>query len=275
MKKTSLTNDTIIHKTVDNIEYIQFKKLLEYQDIITHAYTLKNEQQNFRTLNEQEEKIAIKSYQQVCGILSLDYKNIVKCSQTHTDNIKEVKKKIKKDNLDINTKEYRQTDALITNKPNFILSTINADCILCLIFDPVNKVIANVHSGWRGTLKEIIIKTVKQMIKDYNSKCEDIICCMTPSIRVCHFEVDKEVRDLFYNKFGYLKNIDEIIIPDNNKYRIDTILLNRTLLLNLGLKKENIIDSGICSVCHSDKINSYRKDKPYHRLSTALIALKE
>lgn len=34
----------------------------------------------------------------------------------------------------------------LSNKNNIILSTTNADCILLLFFDPVKKVIANVHS---------------------------------------------------------------------------------------------------------------------------------
>ena len=45
-------------------------------------------------------------------------------------------------------------------------------------------------------------------------------------------------------------------------------------MLELGLKKENIIDSGICSVCYSKYINSYRKDKNNYKLSTAIITLK-
>lgn len=270
-----LSNKHIIHKIVDNIEYIQFKKLLEYEDIITHAYTLKMDNISFKTVTEEEKDIAINSYKQLCGKLNLDYNNIVKCSQTHTDHIEIVEKKINRNSPDINTKKYNNTDALITNKKDLILSTINADCILFLLFDPINKVIANVHSGWRGTLKEIVIKTLNKMHNEYNSNYEDIICCICPSIRVCHFEVDKQVKDLFNDKFKYLSNINKIIIPkSNNKYNIDTILLNKTLLLNLGLREENIIDSGICSVCNKDIINSYRVDKPNYNLSTAIITIK-
>ena len=271
----NLSNETVIHKIVDNIEYIEFKKLLEYSDIITHAYTLKMDNTSFKTITEEEKISAINSYNRLCEKLNLNYINIVKCSQTHTDHIEIVDKKINKNTPDINNKKYDNTDALITNKKNLIISTINADCILFLLFDPINKVIANVHSGWRGTLKEIVIKTINKMHDNYNSNYEDIICCICPSIRVCHFEVDEQVKDLFNDKFKYLSNINKIIIPNkNNKYNIDTILLNKTLLLNLGLKKENIIDSGICSVCNQDKINSYRAHKPNYMLSTAIITLK-
>ena len=271
----NLSNENIIHKHVDNVKYIQFRKLLEYENIISHAYTLKMDNTSFRTLNDKEKEMTTNNYKQLCRELDLDYNNIVKCSQTHTDNIKIVNKKINKNKPDINTEEYNNTDGLITNKKEIILGTTNADCILFLIFDPINKVIANVHSGWRGTLKEIVVKTITKMHEYYNSNYEDIICCICPSIRVCHFEVEKEVKDLFYNKFNYLQNINNIIIPkSNNKYNIDTILLNITLLLNLGLKEKNITDSGICSVCNQDKINSYRADKSNYQLSTAIITLK-
>ena len=96
-----------------------------------------------------------------------------------------------------NLKEYFSTDGLITNKKDLILSTTNADCILLLFFDPVKKVIANTHSGWKGTLKRISVKTVKKMKEEYGCNASDIICCICPSIRKCHFEVEKDVKDLF------------------------------------------------------------------------------
>ena len=50
--------------------------------------------------------------------------------------------------------------------------------------------------------------------------------------------------------------------------------LNKIILENAGLKIENIIDSGICSVCNSDLIHSFRVEKQGYGLSTALIGLK-
>ncbi len=156
-----------------------------------------------------------------------------------------------------------------------LLATTNADCILLLFFDPVKKVIANTHSGWRGTLQRIAIKTVKKMKEEFNCHPEDIICCICPSIRKCHFEVEKEVKDSFEKEFQDIEQIDEIIketIP-NQKWNIDTVKINQILLQREGLKPENIIDSKICSVCHSDKIHSYRVEKQGYGLNTALIEL--
>ena len=281
----NLSNENVIHVIKNDIQYLQFRKLLEYDNIITHAYYLGTDL-NFRTakpnkekLSEQEYNKAIKSYKNICNSLGTNYKNIVKTNQEHTDNIKIVKEKINKEFMDINLEEYKETDGMITNKQNLMLSTTNADCILMLFFDPVTKTIANVHSGWKGTLQRISVKTVEKMMKEFNCKPENIICCICPSIRKCHFEVDTDVKEMFEKEFEDLqisKSI-EIIEKQKNKekWNIDTVLINEILLEQKGLRTENIIDSGICSVCNSDLIHSYRVEKQGYGLSTALIELKK
>ena len=54
---------------------------------------------------------------------------------------------------------------------------------------------------------------------------------------------------------------------------IDTVLINKILLTGLGIRKENIIDSDICSVCNSNKISSYRVEGKDFKLATAIISL--
>ena len=273
-----LSNDNVIHVKKGQVEYLQFRKLLEYKDIVTHAYTL-GKNVNFRTAKANKEPLEKEIYKQntqnykdVCEKLGQNYINIVKCNQEHTKNVASVKEKVNKNEPDFNVEKYNSTDGLITNKKDIILATTNADCILMLFFDPQKKVIANVHSGWKGTLQEISIEAVKKMKKEYSCNAEDIMCFICPSIRKCHFEVDQEVKDLFYNKFKKLYNIEEII--EENKWHIDTVLINRTILKQEGLKEENIIDSGLCSVCNSDIIHSFRVEKEGYGLETALIALK-
>lgn len=280
----NLSNENVIHITKDGIQYLQFRKLLEYNNIITHAYPL-GTNLNFRTakinkekLSEKEFNEAIESYKEICNSLGINYKNIVKTNQEHTDNIKIVYDKINKEFMDINLEQYKNTDGLITNKSNFILSTTNADCILLFFFDPVTKTIANVHSGWKGTLQRISVRTVEKMQKEFNCKTENIICCICPSIRKCHFEVDTDVKGMFEKEFkdlgkGILKKVIEKQ-TDKEKWNIDTVLINKIMLEQKGLKSENIIDSGICSVCNSDLIHSYRVEKQGYGLSTALIELK-
>lgn len=271
-----LSNENIIHVKNNNIEYLQFKKLLKYPEI-KYAYVIGLDK-NFKIFLEpknDEEKIknnlSKKSYKEICDELNIKYKNIVNTDQSHTDNIQIIKNKINNDKPDFNL--YKNTDGLITNKKNIILSTINADCILLVFYDPIKKVIANVHSGWRGTIKRISVKTIEKMKEEYNCNPQDIICCMSPSIRKCHFEVDNDVYQIFKNEYKDLKNFDELAIKNNNKWNIDTIEINRTILKNAGLKKENIIDSGICSVCNKNLIHSYRGMGEEAGRATQIISL--
>ena len=277
-----LSNENIIHIKTKMNEYIQFRKLIEYQDILVHAYSLGTDL-NFRTstikkekLPKEEYKKAIKSYQLLCNSIDCNYINLVKTNQQHTDCVKIVDEKVNKDEPDFNLRKYYNTDGLITNQKDRILSTTNADCILLLFFDPIKKVVANIHSGWKGTLQRIAIKTVQKMVKEFGCNPKDIICCICPSIRKCHFEVEKDVKDMFEKEFQDLDNLNEIIeekVP-SQKWNIDTVLINQIILEKQGLKKENIIDSGICSVCHSDLIHSYRVEKQGYGLNTALIGLE-
>ena len=269
----NLTNKEIIYISGENIDYIQFRRLLEYKDIINHAYTLRNKTINYGPNLSKEDYL--NNYKFLCQELGIDANNIVKPHQSHTSNVKVIEEKEYNNEPDINNNYLENIDGLITNKNNLILASTNADCILFILFDPINRVIANIHSGWRGSLNSIVIKAVKKMHDKYNSNYKDIICCICPSIHKCCFEVDSDVRDMFYDRFNYLDNIDDIIEKVEGKYHIDTILLNTTLLLNLGLDGNNIIDSGICSVCNSKDINSYRCDKDNYKLSTAVIMLNE
>ncbi len=277
-----LSNENIIHVNKNGVQYIQFRKLLEYSDIIRHAYSLGTDV-NFRTakvnkekLSEDEYNLAINSYENLCNAIGNNYINTVKTNQKHTNTVKIANKKIKENEPDFNLKEYNETDGIVTNKKNLILSTTNADCILLLFFDPIKKVIANVHSGWRGTLQRISTKAIEKMEEEYNCNPKNIICCICPSIRKCHFEVEKEVKDMFENEFKSIIEKNNIITEtvSNKKWTIDTVLINQLILEEKGLKKENIIDSKICSVCNSNLVHSYRIEKEGYGLETAIIELK-
>lgn len=258
-------NDNIVIKKGNGIEYIQFKRLLEHG--IKHAYTLKGEGINFRSDSKEEKE----SYNKIFENVGLDIKTYVKPQQRHTNNVTCINKVMK-------TEELLETDGLITNKENITLVTTNADCILFLFYDPVKKVIANVHSGWRGTFQKIGEKAIIKMIEEYNCNSEDIEIYIWPSIRKCHFEVDEEVKNECEEIFKYTEKTNEFIEKGEikggkQKYFIDTVLINRILFLNQGIIENNIYDCDICSVCNSDKIRSYRAEGKDFKLATSIISM--
>lgn len=257
-------NNIIIRKE-NGIEFIQFKKLLELG--IKHAYTLKGDGINFRSTAKEQEA----SYKKIFDAIGLDINTKIKPNQHHTSNVKCVEKVM-------TLEELTDVDGLITNKESLSLVTTNADCILFFMYDPIQRVIANVHSGWKGTFQKIGEKTIVKMINNYGCKPEDILIFINPSIRKCHFEVEEDVKCLCEEIFSFTNKTEEFISTGEikagiQKYNIDTIEINKILFKELGIKEENIIDCEICSVCNKEKVHSYRAEGKDFKLATAIISL--
>lgn len=147
-------------------------------------------------------------------------------------------------------------DGLITNKSNIALVTKSKDCNSIFIIDTKNKILGNIHSGWKGTLKSIITIAINQMKEKYNSASKDIKIVFNPSIRECCFEVDNDVYDLFIKKYkdkSYYKKI-------SNKYHINLVRIIKDDAKKLGIKEENIIDNNICTLCNRKLFNSHRNN---------------
>lgn len=243
---------------------ITFNKLNE-QNII-NCFTLKP--YNFKDF--QNDSNNNKSFKELFKELNVNIKNIKRPNQTHTNIVKV---------LDENNLEdpFLNVDGLVTNLKNTALVTTLADCQGILLYDSQKKVIGNIHSGWKGTLNKIVENAVNLMIETYNCNPSDIEAYITPSILKCCFEVDKDVVDMFKENFD---NIDDLItlgdIKDNKqKYYIDTVSINKRVLINLGLKEENIILSNLCSKCNNNIIHSYRADGINSGRNIALICMME
>ena len=274
-----LSNENVIHKKEAGIEYLQFRKLLEYKDNITHAFTigidkdyrmpLYNSTQNRLTKEQIEENK--NNYKKICKTIGIEYNDIVKTNQVHKDIIKNIDKKINIGSPDFCEKEYAETDGLRTNKKKLAICATCADCIIMMMYDKKKKVVANVHSGWRGTVQKVAEKTICKMEELYNCNPKDIICCISPSIRNCHFEVGEDVKNIFEETFTTMA--DEII-KKQEKWYIDTVKLNIEMLKSKGLKEENIVDSKICTVCNSNLIHSYRGSNKHNGLEIGIIELK-
>ena len=263
-----LSNKNIIHVKDENIEYIQFKKLLEYKEV-KHAITLKPYDFCGIVNYEKTKDMVNKNYKNLCISLGLDENKMIRAKQTHTDNIKIVSK----NEIGIFPENLDDVDGLITDEKNLVLSLVFADCIPLIFYDPIKKVISNVHSGWKGTTKKIGGKAANIMIECFGCNPKDIICCIGPSIGKCHFEVEENVFNIFKQKFQDI-DLMKYVVQNNEKFYIDTVGINRLVLEKNGLLPENIIQSDICTVCNSKYTHSFRKDKEISGRMTAVIGLQ-
>ena len=247
------------------LNYLSFKKLDEY-DVI-NLYTTKP--YNFR-LEQISDEDRNKQYKKIEESLNHKFKNIIGHIQNHTNNVVIVNE----DNIN---DDFFNTDGLITNLKNVALVTKLADCQGIILLDKKLGVIGNIHSGWMGTLNRILSNAIDLFIKNYNSNINDIEIFISPSILSCCFEVDEDVKDMFLNNFKDIDIKSCIKIGDlkNNKqkYFIDTTKVNELVSINLGIKKEHIIISDICSKCNSNILHSHRSNNNAGR-NILLVCLK-
>lgn len=183
----------------------------------------------------------------------LDY--FVMGNQVHGTNVSIVTKKDRSSGALHKFNAIPSTDALITNEPGLCLFVMAADCVPLLFFDPVRKVIAATHAGWRGTVNRIASKTVAKMQEVFQCNPTDIWAGIGPSIGSCCYQVGEEVVAQVQNSFGAT---DKFIDYQKGSPYLDLWTANQTDLLEAGLEKSNIEISGICTKCNHEDFFSSR-----------------
>jgi YfiH family protein len=147
-------------------------------------------------------------------------------------------------------------DALITNKKNTAIGVFTADCVPILMFDKKKQVVAAVHSGWKGTLDEIVLKTVIEMKKQYDCEAQDITAYIGPHNRGCCYEIGRDVESLFSSKDIY----QGLKVIEAGKLNLEKCI--QAQLKNSGVEERNIISASICTFCNEKyTLYSYRKHK--------------
>ena len=178
-----------------------------------------------------------------CGVGSKDKKNNVK------KNLKIVVKKICKKTKEIflvkqthsnkflflskNTKIKNRSitaDAIITDKKDFPIAVLTADCVPILLFDKKRKMIAAIHAGWRGAFKGVISKVVNFMLKNGCDK-EGITVAIGPSITQKNYNVKLDFKNKFIKKHKknkiFFKNRNKLIYFDLTNFIKSQLKFNK------------------------------------------------
>ena len=165
--------------------------------------------------------------------------------------------------------KFEGIDALITTLPRTCIGVSTADCVPILIYDTHVRAIAAAHAGWRGTVARIGSKTIEAMQQRYGSRAEDLKVIIGPSIGPDSFEVGDEVYDAFCEA-GFEMN--EIAFKRNGKWHIDLWQANAIDMQRLGVAKENIEISGICTFKqHKDFFSARRLGIKSGRIYTGIM----
>ena len=203
--------------------------------------------------------------------LGLDAKNIVLSQQTHTNNIRIVTSEDKGKGL-WRERDYSDIDGLVTNEKGLVLVTQYADCTPLAFFDPVKRVVATSHAGWRGTVAEIGKATIKAMVETFGSDPKDIICGIGPNIGACCYEVDDPVIDEI-NRLLYLDFSACYTKKGNGKYMLNLREVNRQILVHSGIDPKNIDIADLCTCCNSEIFHSHRATKGKRGTLALMISL--
>lgn len=105
-----LSNENIIHIKSGDIEYLQFRRLLEYKDNLVHAYGIKSIDYRNHFDNN-----ALASYKTLFKEMNLDISTLVKPTQEHTNNVIAIDKKQIIHEPDINLNYLKGVDGTLTN----------------------------------------------------------------------------------------------------------------------------------------------------------------
>ncbi|MGD6803597.1 peptidoglycan editing factor PgeF [Rossellomorea vietnamensis] len=167
----------------------------------------------------------------------------------------------------------RDTDGLITNVPNLLLTMCYADCVPIYFLYPEGRLIGAAHAGWKGTVLNIAGKMIEEF-KRAGADPADIQVAIGPSIcRKC-YQVDDRVIDKVEK---LLEDCDEkpYNLKYEGQYELDLKKANELVLQNNGVPSENISISQICTVCEQEEFFSHRRDNGKTGRIMSFIGWKE
>ena len=154
-------------------------------------------------------------------------------------------------------------DAVVTDQSENYLVVQVADCQSVLMYEPTRQVVANVHSGWRGSIQNIVGRTVDTMKQHFGCSPNDILAGIGPSLGPCCAEFINYETEIPEEFWGYKDSDDHF----------DFWAISSDQLMKSGVPERNIESSQMCTRCRTEIFYSYRAEKTTGRFA-AVIGLK-
>lgn len=266
-----------IKEIKNNIEYYTVPELTDagFYNLFTtkhhgHSFCDRTEggELNFGTNCNDSEDAILQNYTDVLKLWNLTPEKAVKSKQTHSDITLTVDKTYRGEGI-LREQRYTEADGLITREKDLAILIFFADCVPILIGDKKQKICAAIHSGWKGTYKNIVGKAIEQLINEHGSNPCDLLCAIGPSIGPCHFEVSLDLFKEMTALYG-----EEIGMITNEKYYLDLKKTVKKQLTSHNIPNENIAVSPLCTVCE-ESLYSFRREGDLAGRMAAFISLKE
>ncbi len=268
-------------KELEKIRYFTCREF-DNTNLVINAFTTRFggvSEPPFENLNisynvgDREDHIA-ENRKRILDVLNIDCRNTVSAQQVHKNKIVQVKKEDEGKGALKYSDGIAETDALITDTPGIPLLMCYADCVPIFILDPVQKVIALIHGGRRGTELELTLKTLSKMKETFEINAHFCLAAIFPSIGPCCYCVKEQdkIDGYWLNRDNFMG--EEVSKQDKNERRLDLRKANYWQLIRGGLQKKNIFINETCTAGHPEIFFSYRRDKGNTGRMAAIFMLK-
>ena len=270
--------DSIQQRQKGELEYLVFPKL-EETGVVEHLFTTRTggvsngiySTMNLSFSRGDDLECVRENYRRIGEVLGTDPEHMVASKQTHTTNIHLVTKADAGNGI-TRPSVYDDIDGLATDIPGIALVTFYADCVPLYFVDPVHRAIGLAHSGWRGTVAGMGACMVRYMQEHFNSRPEELVAAIEPSICVDCYEVSEEVAEQFREGFP-----EDVLQPGKapGKYQLDLWKANQSILLRAGIQPEHMAVTNVCTCHNPEYLFSHRASHGQRGNLAAFLMLKE
>ncbi len=215
----------------------------------------------------------MENYRRISRSLGFRPEDIVTSDQTHTTNLKVVGAEHCGSGI-TRERDFSEVDGMMTDVPGVVLATFYADCVPLYFVDPVHRAVALSHSGWRGTVGRMGRETILRMQQEYGTDPKDLITAIGPSICQDCYEVSEDVIDAFRKEFPEELH-DRLFYPTvPGKFQLNLWEANRRILMDAGVRAEQIYLPGVCTCCNPEVLFSHRASRGKRGNLAAFLSLK-
>ncbi len=154
-------------------------------------------------------------------------------------------------------------DVLVTTDPSIVLCVLVADCVPAVVVDPLARVLAVVHAGWRGVVAQTVIACVDELVAlgADPSRCR---AHLGPCISPRAYEVGEEVAAAFQS----VGCGEDVVIDDEGHYRADLSAACARQLHGRGLDLKHLsVSSSVTD--GGERFFSDRAQRPCGRFAIA------
>ncbi|NLN87641.1 MAG: peptidoglycan editing factor PgeF [Syntrophomonadaceae bacterium] len=221
---------------------------------------------------EDQDELVLENRRRLAAVFDFNLDAVVCCQQVHGNQVAVVGEADRGRGAFRLGDEIPGCDALVTVQPGIFLLSFYADCVPLYLFDPLQRVVASAHCGWKGTMGRIGRHTIDMMNRQFGTRPESVWAFIGPGIGAPCFEINPDLAARVNAEFtGW----HDIINRDRqDRYTWDLQETNARILQAAGVMSRNISICSLCTVCQPDLFFSYRREKGLTGRMAAVLGLQ-